>query len=184
MFSLFKRKSSSSGITKEQIAICIDEISEQIKKLGGSFEVVRVALHAAEQDQIYKAGGYIAAERFPLSKIVVLTASLQLLNLWLEMTTRSDVEDDTRDLFFQRAYSGFIVSSLVLTIDELAELLRADRSLKLSANTPQEKFFEDVFGSGRMHALIKGLKSKANAAFFEWTKSENRSLLLEQFPPS
>ena len=183
MFGFFKNRPSSIEISKEQLDIHIDEISEQIEKLGGSFEVVTIALNAAEEDDIYKAGGYLAAERFPLSKIVVLTASLQLLTLWLEMTTRSDVEDETKDLFFQRSYRGFILSSAILTIDELTELLGDDHSLKISLNTPQEKFVEDVFGSGRMHTLIKGLESKADAAFFEWTKSENRSLLLEKFIP-
>jgi hypothetical protein len=184
MFSFFKNKSPSIEVSKEQLDIRIDEISEQIKKLGGSFQVVTIALNAAEEDDIYKAGGYLAAERYPLSKIVVLTASLQLLNLWLEMITRSDVEDETKDLFFQRAYRGFIVSSAILTIEELAELLGSDRSLNISVFTSQEKFIKEVFGSGRMHALIKGLESKADAAFFEWTKSENRSLLLEKFIPS
>jgi hypothetical protein len=94
-------KNRDSGFASAAVIQHLHDQREQIKKLGGSFDFVTLALNAAEEDKLYAAGAYITAEEYPFSKALVQTGSLQLLCMWLEMlTTNHPVDEETKGLFF------------------------------------------------------------------------------------
>jgi hypothetical protein len=179
MFGIFKRKPT---LTKDDLYSAISQHREQIEKLGGSYDFLATALNIADKDEMFQAGGYISAETYPFRKVMLLQASLQLLNLWFELdASNRDVEQHTKDVILARAFQGWILASQILSVDELTEYVKGEPGIKLGT---REDFIQSVFGSGVMHRLMGKLKLEAEGSFEQWKSPESRQLLRDNFQAS
>ena len=182
LFNLFRRTPPKPS--REQILERMADFRLEIDKFGGAFDFLATALNLASKDRLYEAGGYLAAERFPFKKAMLLSASLQLINLWWGLVEAGEcVEEKTKDVVFQRAYEGWRLGNYILDVEELAHLLSEEKSLDVGPTLSTGQLIERVFESGLIHHLMKDLEEKADKSFWEWTHKEYRSVLKHYLPP-